>query len=73
MPDRISWTDFPRLRDSDAFQVTERPGVADAVTISLRSGPNMTWWKELRLIRLRDNRTILGPIQTQDADHGPTG
>lgn len=70
MADRISWRDFPRLRDNDVFQVTATPGTPGRITFMLRTAPEVTWWKAVKLLRVSDN-SIIREVTTQDSNHGP--
>jgi hypothetical protein len=71
MADRISWADFPRLRDYDVFDVVESNGTPGQLNISLSTVSTVTWWKSVKLVDRTTNR-IVHEAQLQDANHGPT-
>jgi hypothetical protein len=72
MSERVSWINLTELRDFDRFgvDIREEPAAPNELSITLATGPNITWWKSIKLSdRLTGNRIV--EEETHDADHGP--
>ena len=70
MPERISWSNFPELRDYDKFDYGQTSGPATEVTFTLTTASNITWWKAIKLLD-RTTGVVIEERALQDANHGP--
>jgi hypothetical protein len=56
--------------DGDEVEFYASAGLAGAVTVVLRSGPAVTWWKGIKVFG-NGSWNAIGLVETQDHSHGP--
>jgi hypothetical protein len=56
--------------DGDKVYFYASPGQEGAITIALRSGAGVTWWKGVKVFG-SDTGDAIGLVETQDQSHGP--
>jgi hypothetical protein len=70
MADRISWGNFPDLRDFDRFTVRERAGTPGHLEVSLAKDARVTWWKAVKVLE-RGTGRIVTEQTLEGSDNGP--